>query len=175
MINDQRTVWPSRLEIFTTSELNESDIPSNPSEPTSQSITRSSHDALSRPLSSGVNTKLEISSQCPCHLATNFPVRVFQTSICPMMHPDAMDRPSILNRTDHGSNLSPVRTLENPSRSLHILTVSSCEQVATQRPSGEKLRLKTTSLCVNIFLTRLWETIHIWGKEVSSLKGRHHR
>jgi len=97
---DQHTVWPKRRETSVTPELGGSAVPSELSEITSQRITLLSHDALSRPLPSGVNTRLETRSACPPKLASNFSVRLFHIKICWALHPDVMYRPSGLNRTD---------------------------------------------------------------------------
>ena len=167
MREGEHTVWPKGRELSTIPEIGGLAIPRGLSEEISQCITRLSHDALSRPLPSGVNARLATRSVCPRHLATNFPVRTFHISTSPGLHPDAMYRPSRLHRTDQGYNSKVFRTLEDPSRSLHILTVLSNEQVTMHWPFGKKFRELMISRCQNVFLTLFWEIIHIWGKKIS--------
>jgi len=130
---DQRTVWPMRRETSVTPELGGYAVPSELNEVTSQRITLLSADALSRPLPSGVNNQtrgiVDISVQahhqflCAAIPHTNL---LGTTPRCNV--------PSIWTESN-GPRIEfeigyKLIILEDPSRSLHILTVLP-EQVAT--------------------------------------------
>ena len=99
---DQRTAWPMKREISIMPEIGGSAIPREVSVEMSQCITCLSHDPLSRPLPSGVNTRHATTWEWPSQLATISSVRTFHIWIPPRLSPDAMYRPSRLNLTDQG-------------------------------------------------------------------------